>query len=78
VFLSGFLDGFSDAFNGDTSVNPTLIKTLMIVGIILAAAGIAVLIKPDKKNIRKTSVKIIAWVCIVAGAILILTGIGLG
>ena len=78
MFLSGFLDGFSDAFNDDTSVNPTLIKTLMIVGIILAAAGIAVLIKPDKKNIRKTSVKIIAWVCIVAGAILILTGIGLG
>ena len=77
MFLSGFLDGFSDAFNADTSVNPTLIKSLMIAGIIFAAAGIAVLIKPDKKNLRKKSVKIIAWVCIVAGAVLTLTGIGL-
>lgn len=78
MFLSGFSDGFSDAFNGDISVNPTLIKTLLIVGIILAAAGIAVLVKPDKKNIRKKSTTIIAWVCVVAGAILTLTGIGLG
>ena len=78
MFLSGFSDGFSDAFSSATSVDPILIKTLIIVGIILAAAGIAVLIKPDKKNIRKKSVKIIAWVCIAAGAILTLTGIGLG
>ena len=72
MFLSSFLDGFSDAFNGDTAENTTLIKSLMILGFILVAVGIVIILKPDK-NIKKISTKIIAWICVIAGAILEVT-----
>ena len=72
MFLSSFLDGFSDAFSSDTAENTTLIKSLMILGFILVAVGIVIILKPDN-NIKKISTKIIAWICVIAGAILEVT-----
>ena len=73
MFLSSFSDGFYDAFNGDTAENTTLIKSLMILGFILVAVGIVIILKPDKDSIKKISTKIIAWICVIAGAILEIT-----